>query len=78
MKAIMTKYLRPTKYRGYRIVAYAPDNKRKYYPYPHEFKNLEEAHYQCACDYRDSLGWEGELAQGWTGKEFAHVFINEE
>lgn len=47
MKAIQTKYLGPTNYKGARIKAWADGWGSKTISYPHEY-NTERAHYEAA------------------------------
>ncbi len=77
MKAIITKYLGPTNYKGARIVAYAPDNQRKYYSYPYEYDS-EKAHQWAASQYAAMMDWSGQLVSGWTGKEYIHCFADQD
>ena len=67
MKAISTKYLGPTNYRGSRIKADDGDGNTITIGYPHEISVIE-AHAQAAFALCLKMGWKGELVGGWTGK----------
>jgi hypothetical protein len=74
MKAITTKYLGPTTYKGARIVAFDGDKNRRYFPYPHEL-SAEAAHTKCAYLFQTAMRWpNASLATGWqSGATYVHV-----
>lgn len=77
MKAIRTKYLCPTDYRGARIKASEPDGQSVTIPYPYELSG-EDAHRVAAKALRDRMGWSGTLAGGYVGTRdvrYAFVFV---
>jgi len=75
MKAITTKYVGPTTFKGPRLIAPEPDGKRCIISYPHEY-DTEAAHRIAAETLRDKLGWKGALAGGYLGKSaWAWVFV---
>ncbi len=74
MKAITTKYLGPTNYRGSRIKATAEGVKALTLPYPHEFGPGVEAHAPAAIALCRRMGWHGKLIGGGTDKGYVFVF----
>lgn len=74
MKAILTKYLGPTNYRGARIKAYDSDGNSATIPFPYEL-NTEGRHRKAAEALLDKMGWEGNLAGGHTKEGMAFVFV---
>jgi hypothetical protein len=77
MKAIETKYLPCTDYRGSRIKAYDEDNNSVTIGYPHEY-NTEEAHHQAALALCQKMDWPTKLIGGGTKTGYAWVFVPKE
>lgn len=64
MKAIQTRYLGPTNYRGSRIKATAEGGHSVTIGYPHEY-NTEQAHWQACKALLAKTGWQWtEVASG--------------
>ena len=63
MRAIITRYLGPTNYRGSRIKARC-DAGTITVPYPYEARMGEDVHRIAAEALRDKLGWTGRLVGG--------------
>jgi hypothetical protein len=74
MKAITTRFLGPTDFRGARIRASEPDGKSITIPYDHGL-NTEEHHLKAARALCKRLGWTGRLRGGATRKGYVFVFI---
>jgi hypothetical protein len=75
MKAIETRYLGPTNYRGARIVASDGDGNRTTISYPYELSG-EDVHRKAAEALRDKMGWTGELVGGSTKRGYCFVFAS--
>jgi hypothetical protein len=73
MKAISTKYIGPTIYRGSRIKAFDSDNNQVTIPYPYELSG-EDVHRKAAEALRDKMGWNGNLIGGGTKDGYVFVF----
>lgn len=74
MKAIETKYLGPTDFRGARIKATDSDGNSISIPYPYELSG-EAVHLKAAEALRDKMGWTGKLVGGSTKNGYAFVFV---
>lgn len=75
MKAIETKYIGPTNYRGARIIATDNDKNRVTISYPHELSG-EDVHRKAAEALRDKMGWTGRLVGGSTRNGYCFVFVD--
>ena len=74
MKAIETKYLGPTNFRGSRIKAWAEGGNSVTISYPHELSG--EAVYRKAADRLcEKLNWQGELIGGGRADGNGYVFV---
>jgi hypothetical protein len=73
MKAISTKYLSATNFKGSRIKAYDLDNNQVTIGYPHELSG-EDVYRKAAEALRDKMGWTGELIGGGTKDGYVFVF----
>jgi hypothetical protein len=73
MKAIRTKYVGPTNFKGSRIIASDSDGNRVTIPYPSELKS-EHAHAEAAVKLCVKMGWKGELVGGVYGDSMYWVF----
>ncbi len=73
MKAISTKYISPTDFKGSRIKAYDCDNNSVTIPYPYELSG-EDVHRKAAEALRDKMNWTGELIGGSTKEGYVFVF----
>ena len=76
MKAIETRYLPCTNYRGDRIKAHAEGGNNITIPYPHEY-DTEKAHHTAAVALCKKMGWSTELLGGGTDKGYVFVFKNQ-
>lgn len=78
MKAIETKYLGPTDFKGSRIVADDGDGNRVTISYPYELSG-EEVHRAAAVALCEKMGWSGAdtLVGGSTKRGYVFVFTNE-
>lgn len=75
MKAIRTKYLGPTNFRGSRIVATAEGGHRLVIPY--DYGANDHGHGEAAIQLARKLGWRGEMvAGGLPDGSTAWVFTN--
>lgn len=74
MKAIETKYLGPTDFRGSRIVASDGDRNRITIPYPHELSG-EAVHRSAAEALQKKMGWKGKLIGGGLRNGYVFVFV---
>jgi hypothetical protein len=75
MKAISTRYLGPTNYRGARITAFDSDRNRITVSYPHGLSG-EAVHRVAAEALRDKMGWTGRLIGGATRDGYVFVFAD--
>ena len=75
MKAIQTKYMGPTNFKGSRIKASDCDGNTLTIPYPHELSG-EDVHRKAAEALRDKMGWTGELIGGALKDGYAFVFTS--
>jgi len=73
MKAIRTKYLGPTNYRGARISASDEDGNRITIPYPHELSG-EAVHRKAADALCTKMHWCGRLIGGSLKNGYVFVF----
>ena len=73
MKAISTKYIGPTNFKGSRIKAYDCDNNHVTISYPHELSG-EDVYRKAAEALRDKMEWKGELIGGGTKEGYVFVF----
>jgi hypothetical protein len=75
MKAIVTKYLPATNFRGSRIKASDLDGNSITIPYPHELNwSNGETHRKAAIALCDKMGWYGRLVQGSLKTGYAFVW----
>lgn len=74
MKAIGTKYLPATDYKGSRIKATDFDGNTLTISYPGELFG-EDVHRKAAEGLRDKMGWAGDLVAGATDKGYVFVFV---
>ena len=74
MKAILTRYRGPTDTRGGRILASDMDGNRTSIPYPHSLSS-DDGHFRAAVALCHKMGWQGELAGGYTREGMAWVWI---
>jgi len=73
LKAITTKYLGPTDFRGSRIKASDEDGNSITIPYPHELSG--EAVYRKAAEaLQQKMGWRGTLICGSLKNGYVFVF----
>ena len=77
MKAISTKYLGPTNYRGSRIKAWAEGGNRITLSYD-DALNSDQMHLKAAIALRDKMSWKdgGKLLGGGTENGYVFVFSN--
>lgn len=75
MKAIQTKYLGPTNYRGSRIKASDEDGNAITIGYPHEAGMGEPAHRVAAEALQRKMGWDGELVGGSLKDSYVFVML---
>ena len=76
MKAIQTRYLGPTNYRGSRIKAFAEGVKSLTIPYPYELSG-DAVHRKAAEALCDRMGWAGDLAcGGLPNGDYAFTFAS--
>ena len=76
MKAIETKYLPATNYRGSRIKAKAEGGNSITINYPHEY-NTERAHSCAAFALCQKMGWNADtLCSGGTDKGYVFCFVD--
>ena len=73
MKAILTKYLGPTNFKGSRIKASEPDGKSVTLSWNHAL-DAPVNHFIAAKALQDKMQWKGELIQGWLKEGYVHVF----
>jgi hypothetical protein len=73
MKAIQTKYIGPTNFRGSRIKASDGDKNSITISYPHELSG-EDVHRKAAEALRDKMGWTGNLVGGGLKNGYVFVF----
>jgi hypothetical protein len=73
MKAISTKYLPCTNYRGTRIKAFDMDGNSVVVSYDHALSG-EDVHRVAAEALRDKMKWKGELVAGAIKGGYAFVF----
>ena len=74
MKAIQTKYLGPTNYKGARIKASDEDGNSITIPYPYELSG-ETVHRKGAEALKDKMDWKGELIGGSLKNGYVFVFV---
>jgi hypothetical protein len=74
MKAIETRYLGPTDYRGSRIKATDGDGNSATISYPYELSG-EDCHRLAADALLNKMGWTGKLAGGSTKQGYVFVFV---
>ena len=75
MKAIQTKYLGPTNFKGSRIKAYDCDNNQITIPYPYDISWEEDKHKKAAMAFMEKMGWTGEIKGGSTKTGYVFVFV---
>ena len=76
MKAITTKFIGATNYRGSRIKATAEGGHSLTISYPHEANQGADAHAVAALALCRRLGWDGELIAGGTAAGYVFVFAS--
>ena len=76
MKAIQTKYLPPTTYRGSRIKAWAEGGNSITISYPYELSG-QDVHEAAAVALCKKMGWSTELLGGGLEKGYVFVFKNQ-
>ena len=74
MKAISTKYLPATNFKGSRIKAYDEDGNHVIISYPRGY-NTEDAHKCAALALCKKMGWDNNIIGGGTKEGYAWVFI---
>lgn len=77
MKAIETRLVGPTNYRGLRIVASDCDGNRVAVPY-HGEQGEAEAHHAAATALCEKMNWTGPLVGGSTKAGMAFVFLDQD
>ena len=75
MRAIQTKYLGPSNFRGARIKAFDCDGNSVTIPYPYELSG-EDVHRKAAEALRDKMRWSGELIGGSIKSGYVFVFAD--
>jgi hypothetical protein len=75
MKAIQTKYIGPTNFRGSRIKASDGDKNSITISYPYELSG-EDVHRKAAEALRDKMGWTGNLIGGGLKNGYVFVFTD--
>lgn len=75
MKAILTKFICPTNFRGSRYAASDMDGNRVVVDADHALDS-EENHRRAAEALRLKMGWKGPMAAGTTREGFAFVFVD--
>lgn len=78
MKAIRTRYLGPTNYRGSRIKADDGDGNTITVGYPHDKGPGAEAHAVAAVALCRKMGWAGELVSGGLNDCYVFTFSESE
>jgi hypothetical protein len=76
MKAIETRYVGPTNFRGSRVIASDGDGNKTTIPYPYELSG-EAVHRKAAEALRDKMEWKGDLISGWTKRGYVFVFAED-
>jgi len=74
MKAILTKYIGPTDFRGARIKAWDMDGNSVTVSYPYEM-NQEERHRFAANALRLKMKWHADIVGGAIKGGYAFVFV---
>lgn len=75
MKAILTRYVGPTNFKGARIIAEDGDGNRITIPYRHELSS-ENAHHAAAEALCTKMNWQGKLIGGGLKNGYAWVFVD--
>ena len=75
MKAIETRYIGPTDYRGARIKADDGDGNTITISYPHELSG-EDAHRAAAMALCHKMNWGGDMVGGTTKRGYVFVFTS--
>ena len=75
MKAITTKYLGPTNFRGSRIKAFDLDNNSVTLFYHHAWDS-QENHRRAAETLKAKMGWSGNLVCGCIKNGMVWVFVD--
>jgi hypothetical protein len=73
MKAIFTKYVGPTNYKGSRIIASDEDGNKVTISYPYELSG-EAVHRKAADALCSKMGWTGNLTGGSSKRGYVFVF----
>lgn len=74
MKAIETRYVGPTNFRGSRIIASDMDGNKVIIPYPHHLWGADP-HRAAAIALCKKMNWMGRLIGGATKKGYTFVFV---
>ena len=77
MKAITTRYLGPTNYRGSRIVASDEDGHRAFVSYLCE-RSLDQNHDAAAISLCKKMAWYGTLVRGRIEHGNVYVFVEDD
>ena len=75
MKAIETRYIGPTNFKGARIKADDGDGNTLTISYPYELSG-EDVHRKAAEGLRDKMHWTGDLLGGSTKRGYVFVFTS--
>ena len=75
MKAIETKYIGPTNYRGSRIKAFTEGGNQITIGYDHSLESAK-LHLKAAIALRDKMTWKGKLIGGGSKGGYCFVFEN--
>ena len=75
MKAIETKYLGPTNFRGSRIKVTDGDNSMILGM--NDALDVDDNHDQAALAFFNDLGWHGKLIRGGTKRGYVYVFAHD-
>lgn len=73
MKAIQTKFLGPTNFKGSRVKAFDLDGNSTTLSYDHGL-NTDEMHAKAARTLRDKMGWRGSMIGGYVKNGMVFVF----
>lgn len=76
MKAIMTKYLPATDWKGSRIKAFDCDNNSVTIGYPHELSG-EDVYKKAAIMLCEKMGWDTDILGGGLKNGYVFVFKNQ-
>ena len=73
MKAIQTKYIGPTNFKGSRIIAFDCDGNKVTISYPYEL-SVDDVHRKAADALCAKMNWKGNLVGGWIKNGMVFVF----